>query len=255
MSQKLFNLPKIGVFLDGFSPSTEERRGEDTKVVVLSLRVQPFSVKHAIAIDDGLGEDSNVRQALFNLTNDEPKPHLERVNLALGCPPQTLLVHAAPDAPEARIAFTQCKIAGTYARTQKDIQGYAFCFKATFGPVGADDLAFLQHWFLSQQFVTFEAAQPLIDDVVANAPTPPSTTQRPPMWDDGDEMTPTPAEEAPPTPKARGTRKKTARHDPEAEAAAQAAGNVADDDGPSLDDDGMHDRETLDAPEADEVPA
>lgn len=164
MSQSLFSIGKVGLFLDAYQPGIEKRRDEDVAVLKLTLRVQPFDSKLATAIDDGLGGDTAVRAALFKLNHPDPKPHLERLEFSLGCPRQTLSVYAAPDAPEARIAFTQAKITGTYARTQKDENGFAFVLKATFGPVGRDELEFVHAWYRTQRFVTFEASEPALWD-------------------------------------------------------------------------------------------
>jgi hypothetical protein len=229
---KLFSVAKVGLFLDGYSPGTEKRRGEVEKVVNLTLRVQPFDAKLAIAIDDGLGGDTNVRALLFQLTTTDPKPHLERVQVGLGCPRQTLHIFAAPDTDDARLVLSQVKITGTYARTQKDLNGYAFVFKASVGPVGRDDLEFIHHWYGNQQFVTFEEAEPGLfdedEDTEGDGVDVAPINGRPtPMWDDGDEPA-TPVEEpesvreigATPA-KKRGTKKKAGKHNPDAERAAQ----------------------------------
>lgn len=230
--QRLFNVANIGVFLDSYSPGTEKRREDDVKVLHLNLRVQPFDAKHAIAIDDGLANGTNIRRALFNLSTDEPTPHVERVGLNLGCPPQMLRIFEAPDARAARLALLQVKIGGAYARRQKNVNGWAFCFRATVGPLGRDELESLHHWFLGQKFVEFQEAEPSMDmdAPVVNAASAPA-------WDDGDATTASttlgaagvdapvvaPAEVEESRPTAKRGRKKTGRHDPEAEAAAQVA--------------------------------
>ena len=40
--QRLFSVGKVGVFVDNYSPGVEKRNGEETKVLILKLRVQPF---------------------------------------------------------------------------------------------------------------------------------------------------------------------------------------------------------------------
>jgi len=167
--QRLFSAGKIGIFLDDFAPGTEKRHGEDTKIITLALRVQPFDAKLATAIDEGIGGDSAVRSLLFSLTTGDPKAHLERVRISLGCPPQNLAVYAAPDIAEPRMALLQCKIGTAYARTQKDVNGFTFVFKATFGQATRDELEFLQHWYLGQQFVTFTEAEPVLETESAPA--------------------------------------------------------------------------------------
>lgn len=63
MAQRLFSINKIPVFLDDYKPGTERRRGETVKIITLSLRVQPFDSKLANAIDDGMQDESGVKDA------------------------------------------------------------------------------------------------------------------------------------------------------------------------------------------------
>jgi hypothetical protein len=194
MSQRLFSVPKVGLFLDSYAPSIEKRRGEEVKVLTLTLRLQPLDAKIATAIDDGLGDDSGVKAGLFKLSNGEPKPHIKRLDFRLDCPRQNLIVYSTPDTARARMALTQAKITGTYARTQKDLNGYAFVFKASLGPVGRDEQEFIHEWLLTQRFVTFETSEPSMqfdddgadDDVADDADETPSNRRPPPMWDSDD---------------------------------------------------------------------
>lgn len=194
MSQRLFSVAKVGLFLDKYEPGVEKRRDDEVSILKLTLRVQPFDAKLATAIDDGLGGDSGVRPALFKLNHPDPKPHLERVDLSLGCPRQQLHVFAAPDA-NGRMALNQVKISGTYARTQKDLEGYAFVFRASFGPVGRDELEFVHAWFRTMRFVSFETSEPLLgsndSDDDEQDDEPPQEGLAPgvpaPMWSDGEE--------------------------------------------------------------------
>lgn len=226
MSQRLFSVPKTGLFLDKYTPGVEKRDGDEVKIVTLSLRCQPFDAKLATAIDEGLGDDSAVRANLFKLSTTEPKPHIDRVNLTLGCPRQNLIVFASSDTLDSRIAFLQAKISGTYARTSKDVDGYAFVFKASFGPIGREEQEFIHYWFRSQLFVTFDESEPVLWDEadVATAERPLRAGGESPVWGDDDEPFNAPAsaaaDEAPPTPKKRG-RPKTKKHEPEAERLAQ----------------------------------
>ncbi len=162
--QQLFSVAKIPVFLDTYAPGLEKRPvNEQIKVLTMTLRVSPFDAKLATAIDDGVGEDSNVRATLFKLGNPDVKPHVERVNFSLGCPRQNLIIFATPDSPKARIGLLQVKIAGTYARTQKDRNGYDWVFRASVGPVGREEQEFLHDWYRTQRFVTFEQAEPMLE--------------------------------------------------------------------------------------------
>jgi hypothetical protein len=190
MSQRLFKVGKVSVFLDGYSPHLEKRKGSgEVKVLTLTCRVQPMDAKLAQAVDDGVGGDSNVRPTLFRLNDAEAKPHLKRVNFELGCGRQNLVLYASTDTVESRMALLQAKISGVYARTQKNINGFAFIFKATFGPVDRVQQEYVHEWMLTQRAVTFEEAEPMLEmesdgddkgeseaDVKAQRPAP--------MWDD-----------------------------------------------------------------------
>lgn len=161
--QRLFSVPKVGVFLDSVSFASEKRRDDTVKIAKVSLRVQPFDSKLAGAVDDGLNDNSGVRASLFKLSSPEPKPHIERLNFGLSCPRQNLEIFPAPDTDESRIVLLQTKISNVYARTQKDLDGYAFCFTASFGPNDASIWQFLAHWYLGQVFVTFTESEPSME--------------------------------------------------------------------------------------------
>jgi len=125
----------------------------------------------------------------------DPKPHLQRVNFSLGCPRQNLHIFASPDTEEARLMLDQCRISGTCARTEKNVNGYAFVFKASYGPVGRTEQEYIHEWMLTQPFVTFEESEPSLEfeedggddsDELTDAD---EKARRPaPMWEDGDEQ-------------------------------------------------------------------
>lgn len=190
---KLFDVAKVGLFLDTITHATEKRDGDDVKIVTLALRVQPFDHKLAGAVSD------QVRNSLFNLNHPDPKPHLRRVDFALGCERQKLICYPSSDTKASRIAFDQAKISGTYARTEKNVNGYAFVFKASFGPCGREELEYIQDWHLSQRWITFEEAEPGLfpedgegeddeEDTRARRPTP--------MFDDQGAETPAAGKES-----------------------------------------------------------
>jgi hypothetical protein len=163
--QRLFSVGKVGLFLDDYAPSTETRNGDTVKILTLALRVEPFDHKFAAAIDDGLGGDSNVRRSLFKLSGDgDPIPHIRRINFALDCPLQNLHIYAAPDTEESRLMLPQCKIANVYARTKKNANSLVLRFDASFGPVDRDKHEFVHQWLLNQSFVTFEQAEPFMEE-------------------------------------------------------------------------------------------
>lgn len=69
-TEAMFDVDKIGVFLDSITHSTEDRRGTETKIVVLGCRVDPMDAKLALALDQ------RVRNTLFTLGEAEPVKHL-----------------------------------------------------------------------------------------------------------------------------------------------------------------------------------
>lgn len=185
---KLFDLAKIGCYCEGIAHSLEKRRGEDVKVLTLTLKVAPFSSTHATAMPDG------VKATLFNLNSGDPKENLRRVDFALGVERQQLHAFASPDTSEATFMLDQVRIHGTYARVQKDRNGFDFLFKCTFGPIGRDELEWVQAWLLTQKFVTFEAAEPSLEFEAAEPDEDDGTDAdqkarevidgRVPMWED-----------------------------------------------------------------------
>jgi len=209
MNTRLFDVAKVGCFCDAITHSMEKRRGEDVKVLTLTLRVSPFDAKLATAMPDG------VKPTLFKLNSGDPKDTLRRADFALGLERQLCRVFAAPDTEEASIALDQVKIHGTYARTQKDRNGFDFVFKATFGPAGREELEYVQAWLLTQRFVPFEQAEPSMEfeddgeddelteadekarEVIDGRSGPPA-----PMWDDEEEKPEAPSQAKPATERA-----------------------------------------------------
>jgi hypothetical protein len=154
---RLFDVAKVGCFLDTIQHSTEDRRGEATKIVVLTLRVDPLDAKLALALDE------RVRQTLFNLSSAEPHKHIRRVEFALGIPRQNLEVFASPDTAQATIAFLQVEAKSVKVRIDKDKNHYSLICKVSFGPIGPDELAYIEEWRNTQRFVTFRQAEPSMD--------------------------------------------------------------------------------------------
>jgi hypothetical protein len=145
-NQRLFATAKVPLFLDTIVHATEKRKSDDVKIVVLTLRVQPFGPELASSIDEGVQAAHGIKPLLFSLNNAEPKALVRRMDVGLGCPRQQLLVFASSDTVKESIALDQVKVSGTYARTQKDVAGYAFVFRASFGPLGRKELEFIQDW-------------------------------------------------------------------------------------------------------------
>lgn len=230
MSQRLFNIGKVGLFVDAVALGKEKRKnGEESTVLKVTLRCEPFTRELAAAIDEGLGGDHNVLGSVFKLHSPEPKPHIERVALSLDCPRQRLDLYASPDTDSSRLCFDQVKIGGFYVRTQKDSDAIAAVFTASFGPFGRDEMEACAQYFRAQAFITFSEAEPSLafgddEDGDDDHPIAPAV---PPMWDEGEAAVPVESiadreKRSRPTAK-RGTRSKRAKHDPDAERAAQEA--------------------------------
>lgn len=179
---RLFEINKIGMFLDSLTHGTETRKGDEVKIVTLTLRVQPFDAAHASAIE------AAVRNTLFRIAAVEAHPHLKRVEFRLGCPRQFFEVYATPDTVDRAIGFDQVRIGQTYARTEKDVNGYAFVIKASFGPVSKDELEYLEAWRLGQRFVTTQPAEAGLFPDDEDEHEPEETTRPTPMFDDEDKV-------------------------------------------------------------------
>jgi hypothetical protein len=150
---RLFHVGKVGLTCDAIAHATEKRKDGEVKVIVLTLRVQPFDAKLATALHP------DVRTTLFKLSHPDPHPHLARVNFSLGVPRQALDIYATPDTAKATMRLDHVKVTGIYARTQNGMTGYACILKATFGPVSDKELGFVEAWRNGMKFVSFEEAE------------------------------------------------------------------------------------------------
>jgi hypothetical protein len=154
---RLFDVGKVGLACDAVAHATEKRKDGEVKVIVLTLRVQPFDAKLATALHP------DVRTTLFKLSHPDPHPHLARVNFSLGVPRQALDIYATPDTANATMRLDHVKVTGIYARTEKGMTGYACVLKATFGPVSDKELGFVEAWRNGMRFVSFEEADSSVD--------------------------------------------------------------------------------------------
>ena len=161
MSAELFSVPKVGLFIDSYVPVKEKRREEEVMCIKIKCRVQPFDAKLATSIDDGL--DAGVRALLFRLYDSQPKPQIGGLKLNLDCPRQNIELFATPDTDESRLVLLQTKISGSYARDQKDVAGFAFCFDATHGPVDRNTLEYIHSLVGKQVFASFEESEPSME--------------------------------------------------------------------------------------------
>lgn len=187
MPNTLFDVKKVGIFCDAIAHTSEKRQDGETKVVQLTLRVQPFDAKLAAAVRQ------DVRQTLFKLNTVEAQPHIDRVNFKLGVPRQDLELFASSDTRKASILLQGCKVSGVYARTEKDANMLAFVFKVSFGPASRDELEYVEDWRNGQRWVSFKESDPSLqfEEVGDEDDDEAETTERPrDMWEEGDEANP-----------------------------------------------------------------
>lgn len=182
-TERMFDTGKIGVFLDSIQHSTENRRGTDTKIIVLGLRVDPFDAKLALVLD------SRLRDSLFALSDVSPRGHIKRIDAALGILRQNLHIFATPETEAATMALLQVGIAGVSAKVHKDRNEFVLTFKASFGPASKQELEFVEGWRGNQKFITFERAEPSLDfdEPGDEDEAEPVATRPAPMWDDGEQ--------------------------------------------------------------------
>lgn len=220
-----FDTAKVPVYLDSITHATEDRRGTETKIIILGCRVDPMDAKLALSLDQ------RVRNSLFRLADAEPVTHIRAAEFALGVPTQNLTLFATPDTEKASRALLQVKISGVRAKVAKDAVHYSLTFKASFGPADKSELEFVERWRGNTTFVSFERVEPGLElDADADDEIPPATTPRPaPMWDDGAQPDQAAAPESEAArevgskaPAKRG-RKKAGKHDPDVERARQAS--------------------------------
>lgn len=156
---KLFDIPKVSLFLDTITHGTEKRDDDETKIVTLTLRVPDLSPTLASALPDG------IKLSIFR-TNGEPKRYIGRMDFRFGFARQLLTVFAAPDHTASAIAFDQAKVTALYARVDKDSTVVQFIVKVSFGPLSKTELEYIEDWRLNQRWVTFDEAEPgLFDEV------------------------------------------------------------------------------------------
>jgi len=157
MAFRFFDTAKVPVTCDKVDHSTEKRKDGETKVVVLTCRVQPFDHKLATSMHE------EVRRTLFKLNHPDPHGHLARVNFTLGVPRQHVDCYATSETKDVGRRLEFVKVTGVYVRTEKGTTGYAGVFKLTFGPADDKELGFVEAWRNGMKFLTFHESEPNAD--------------------------------------------------------------------------------------------
>jgi len=168
---KLFDADKVPCYLDDIGHRVERINDEEVKMVDLTLRVQPFTLELATALDP------DVRALLFSMNSGEPKPKIKSLEFRLTVDRQRVDVYTLPEENgRPQIAFSDVEISSVRARTEKGVDGFGLVFYASFGPVGKDELEYVCNWHTQQRFVTFEPQDPALDfakpAAVDDAPRP-----------------------------------------------------------------------------------
>jgi len=168
---RFFDDDAIGCYLDAIDHRVEKTKdGKEIKMVDLTLRVQPFTVELAAALDE------DVRALLFTMGDALPKKKLKAIHFELPVPRQALTIQITPEDTIGALHVLDVEITGPRARLEKGVDGFGFVFYASFGPVGRDELAYLVNWHTQQRFVTFTPHEPVLNfkgAAEADAPPPP----------------------------------------------------------------------------------
>jgi hypothetical protein len=185
----LTTLKKLGVFCDAIKHHNESRKSGDVKVLSLALRVLPFDAKMAGAIAHVC------RSTLFRESHPDPKSEITEVHFRLALPRQNVHVFAAPDTTTASLVLSDAKCWHIKAKRRTEATVYALTFDITFGPVGRQELEFVEAWRGTQKFLTFAAAEPSLEflDGEEEEPSDDPKTRAPksaPMFTDDGEAAP-----------------------------------------------------------------
>lgn len=154
---KLFTTGKIPLYCEAIGHRIERRKSGDTKVVDLTLTMDPFTSQHASALDR---EYTFVKRLLFKQSDATPTRDLRSATFAPPNERQLLTIFSAPDSSKAWIALDQVKVTGLRVRGAKDGDRWILVIKLSFGPVGKTELEAANEWYCSQRFVSFEQADP-----------------------------------------------------------------------------------------------
>jgi hypothetical protein len=181
----LFTVPKIPVYCEGITHRLETRKSGETKVVDLTLKVQPFTGQIASALDPS--EYGFVKRVLFKMDSGDPTVDLRAAEFTPPGDRQRLTCFATADSVEPSIVLDQVKVTKLRARRGKEAHGWTLYIGVSFGPLDRNELEYVNRFYTTQGFLTFEEAEPSLDfqedgdDEADDAATP----LRPaPMWDD-----------------------------------------------------------------------
>lgn len=186
----LFTVPKIPVCCEGITHRLETRKSGETKVVDLTLKVQPFNGQLAAALDPN--EYGFVKRVLFKMDSGDPTVDLRAAEFTPPGDRQRLTCFATTDSVEPSIVLDQVKVTKLSARRGKKAHGWTLTIGVSFGPLGRNELEYVNRFYTGQAFITFEEADPSLDfaddeesedDVTDKRPAPMFDENTPPSHD------------------------------------------------------------------------
>lgn len=191
----LFTVSKIPVYCEGITHRIERRKSGDTKVVDLTLKIAPFTAQLATALNQD--EYGFVKRTLFKMASGDPVVDLRAVEFLPPGDRQRLTCFAAPDTDAASICLDQVRITKIRARSSKDAQGWTLYIGVSFGPLDKNELEYVNRFYTSQAFITWEEAEPSLeftdDEATDDEPPVGLAPGRPaPMFDDDGTELPSP---------------------------------------------------------------
>jgi hypothetical protein len=154
---RLFDDDSVGCYLDHIDHRVEKTKdGKEVKLVVLTLRVQPFTPELAVSLDP------DVRALLFSMSDATPKPKLKEARFNLTVPRQQLAIALLPELAE-QLVLCDCEIGRVRARKERGVDGFGLVFYVSYGPASPRELEYVCDWLTQQRFVTFQPQQPALD--------------------------------------------------------------------------------------------
>ena len=156
---RLFNCQHVPVVLRAWSGATEKApQHDETKVVKVTLEVL-LTPALASAFLPGDGELKNV--AFKAAADGSVRPFLRTAGFNIPTRHQTLTIFSTPDSPVAAICFDHVRFMKTVS-LRIDVKTATLVLRATVGPCGPQEYAYLGDWHRSQRFLTFDEADPAL---------------------------------------------------------------------------------------------
>jgi hypothetical protein len=158
---KLFTAGRIPLYCEGITHRLETRKSGDVKVVDLTLKAEPFTAQLSAAMN--ASEYGFVRRVLFTLSDASPIRDYRSIEFKPPVDRQKLICYASVDIPKASIAIDQAKVTKIRARQAKDGYHWTLYLYASFGPLGREELEYVNAFYCEQRWIAFEEAEPSLE--------------------------------------------------------------------------------------------